>query len=211
MGVKMTNEVIIPSLYFISREEESGCFPGVAYKQVDGSVKNEILWGYNKFLSVSIVNHSDENAMLNISHVFVERYISRCLEQKYDDVEVFRFYINKGAAIERPFDLRGDTISQYKDTHGHNIWISYEHISGPYLADPQYLVSAFTSESLDDISPIVMENLVIDKASYKNNPQDLPVMGVLIGKEAEDETAQQQKYLEDLLIKTRVRKPVYIN
>jgi hypothetical protein len=204
----MENEVIVPFKYVLTQEEEIGIFPGVAYKTADNKIRNEILWGNNKFMSVTIIEQLDENMVFTISHVFVERYIKKCLDRTIDNVEIFRLYVSRGEYPERPSDMQGELIRHYADSRKNDVWTSYEHISGPYLADPQYLVSAFTSGNLDDISPVITENLIIDKAAYRRNPADLPILGVVVDS---DEATRDQKYLEDMVLRTKTKKTIFLN
>jgi len=203
-----TTEVIVPFKYILTKEEEIGVFPGVAYKIADNQVRNEILWGNNKFMSVPIIEQMDENMIFTISHVFVERYIKKCLDRTIDNVEIFRFYVSRGEYPEQPSDMQGELIRHYADSHKNDVWTFYEHISGPYLADPQYIVSAFTAGGLDELAPVITENLIIDKEAYRRDPQDLPVMGVVT---ETDETSKEIKYLEDMVLRTKTKKTIFVN
>lgn len=204
----MTSEVIIPSKYVLTKDEEIGIFPGVAYKLANKQVKNELLWGSNKFLAVQMAGQMNEEMIFTISHVFVERYINKCLDRTIDNVEIFRFYLSRGDFPERPTDIQGETVRCFKDENGRDVWTTYEHISGPYIADPQYIVSAFTAGRTEDISPVITESLIYDKMAYQRNPVDLPILGVVI---EDDDIAKDQKYFEDMLLRTKAKKPIFVN
>ena len=201
-------EVIVPSKYILTDEEEICMFPGVAYTLDDGTVRNEILFPYEKFLSVQIASQIDDNVMFTVSHVFAERYINKCLNRTIDNVEIFRFFYERGDYKERPADMGGDLIVHFTDTKKKDTWATYEHISGPYLTDPQYIVSAFTSNRLDYISPFVTENLIPDRAHYMRHPQNLPIVGVVID---EDDASREAKFMEDLYLLSRTKKQIYLN
>src|ERR1700686_5422918 len=108
-------EVIIPFKYILTQNEEIGTFPCVAYRLPDKTIKHEILWGYNKFLSVPMMGQTEENSVFTVAHVFVERYINKCLDRTIDNVEIFRFYLSRGYFPERPEDIQGEVIRRFQD------------------------------------------------------------------------------------------------
>jgi hypothetical protein len=61
---------------------------------------------------------------------------------------------------------------------------------------------------LEAISPTVRENLVPDRAEYMRNPQDLPVLGVV---STMDEIAADQKLMQDMIFRSKTKKPFYVN
>jgi hypothetical protein len=87
----MTLEVIIPSRYILTKDTETGMWPGVAYKAPDGKVKNELLWGTVRFLSVQLAGRADPDVLFAFYHIFVERYINQCLQLPFNEVDIFRF------------------------------------------------------------------------------------------------------------------------
>lgn len=204
----MSYEMIVASRYILTKSEEVGSFVCVAYKLAGGEVRNEILMGHNKSVSVQMVGGVDENVLFGVYHVFVERYIKKCLDRTIDNVEIFRFHLSRGDYPTQPSDIRGELLSSFIDSQGNNVWTSYEHISGPYLADPQFVVSAFTAGRMDDIAPIITQNLILDPASYRRSPQDLPLLGVI---PQMDEITADQKQMEDILIRTKTKKPSFVN
>jgi signal peptidase I len=195
----------------LTKDEESACFPGVAYHLPTGEVRNELLWGHNKFLSVQIAGHADDHSIFTLSHIFVERYINRCIKRPFDNVEIFRYYFSRGFLPEKPSDLADGITNHLSDSQGADIWTCYEHLSGPYLADSEYITSQFSAGRLDDISPQINTNLIPDKAAYRRNPQDLPILGVIMTKDESDEVSQNQKFLEDLVLRTKLKKTNYVN
>jgi len=204
----MTIEVVIPSRYVLTKESETGMWPGVAYKLQDGKVKNELLWGTNRFLSVQLAGSVDKDVLFAFYHIFVERYINKCLHVPFNDIDIFRFYLTRGEFPEQPDDMRGDLLPKIKDAAKKDVWASYEHISGPYLADPMYIMSQLSAGRLEDLSPTVRENLVPDRAEYSRNPQDLPVLGVV---STIDEIAADQKIMQDIVFRSKTKKPFYVN
>jgi len=202
------NELILACRYILTRDVEIGSFVGVAYKLSDDKVKTELLLGTNSSLSVQVAGQATDDAVFTVDHIFVERYINTCVRKPLENIDIFRFYLSRGHYPERPEDMQGELYSHFQDSIGNDIWTSYEHISGPYLADPQYITSAFSANRLDDLLPIQTTSLILDKASYKRNPQDIPILGVVL---AEDEATSEQKYLEDLCLRTKQKKPTYIN
>lgn len=204
----MKNEIIIPSRYILTKEVEIGSFVGVAYRLSDNKIKTELLLGTDSFLSVQMAGQVTDDAIFTIDHIFVERYINKCVQRAYDSIDVFRFYLSRGNFPERPEDLQGEQSNHFKDSTGSDIWTSYEHISGPYLADPQFITSAFSANRLDDLSPIQTQGLILDKAAYRRNPKDLPMLGVVV---AEDDVSSEQKYLEDLCLRTKTKKTIFVN
>lgn len=206
--LRMTHEVIIPSRYILTPDVEVGAFVGVAYKLPDGKVKNELLLGTNSFLSVQMISQANKEGIFAVYHIFVERYVNTCLKRTIDDVDIFRFHLSRGDFPERPSELQGLLTQHFISPKRENVWTSYEHISGPYLADPQFISSALSAGRLDYITPVTSQNLVLDRAAYRRNPHDLPMMGVII---AEDEVSSDYKYLEDMVIRTKTKKPTFIN
>lgn len=200
-------ELILPSLYILTKTSEIGRFPGVAYKLDDGKVKNELLWGHNKFLSVQMVGQTNEEGLFCIYHIFVERYIDKCLKKPFNNMEIFQFYLFRGDFPEQPPEMRGELVRHFLDEKNQHVWTSYEHLSGLYLANPQYITSQFTASQLEDISPTITEPLIIDKAAYMRNPQNILIPGVIL--EA-DQVSTDQRYLEELLFKTRQPKKTWI-
>jgi hypothetical protein len=183
-------------------------WPGVAYKLQDGKVKNELLWGTVRFLSVQLAGSVNPEVLFAFYHIFVERYINQCLHIPFNEVDIFRFYLTRGDFPEQPEDMTGDLLPKIQDAAKKDVWASYEHISGPYLADPMYLMSQMSAGRLEDISPYVRENLVPDRMEYMRNPQDLPVLGVV---STMDEIAADQKIMQDIVFRSKAKKPVYIN
>jgi hypothetical protein len=120
----------------------------------------------------------------------------------------FVFYLTRGDFPEQPEDVMGDLLPKTRDASKNDVWASYEHISGPYLADPMYIMSQLSAGHLDDLSPYVRENLVPDRAEYMCNPQDLPVLGIV---STMDEIAADQKLMQDLVFRSKTKKPIYIN
>jgi hypothetical protein len=183
-------------------------WPGVAYKTPDGKVKTELLWGTNKFLSVQMAGHAGEDVIFAFYHIFVERYINKCLQTPFNETEIFRFYLTRGDFPEKPEDMIGDLLPKIIDAQKKDVWASYEHISGPYLVDPIYVMSQMSAGRLEAISPTVRENLVPDRAEYMRNPQDLPVLGVV---STMDEIAADQKLMQDMIFRSKTKKPFYVN
>jgi hypothetical protein len=204
-------EVIIPSRYILTKEEEIACFPAIAYPLPNGQVKHDVFYDNNPFHSVQMVGHAEQGILFTVCHVFVERYIQRYVKRAFDDVEIFRYYFSRGTYPEPPGDLQGEQLGRVSDAKSHDLWSSYEHISGPYIANPQLLTSAFSAGRLDNISPKATENLIPERGHYRRNPQDLPVVGVILADAKSGEVVTDQKYLEDLLIRTKSKKPTFIN
>lgn len=203
----MASEVIVPCRYILTKEEEIGVFAGVAYKTATGK-RTELLWSTNSRLAVQIAGERNQEYVFAIHHVFVERYIHHCLDRAFHEVEIFRFYLTRGNYSERPIDSIGDLVTHFKDAENRDVWTTYEHISGPYLADPIFVTSQFSAGRLEDISPSVTKNLVWDKAQYLRNPEDLPQLGVMLGN---DQVTIDQKNFEDGIIRSKPQKPPTIH
>src|SRR5271170_1114970 len=197
------NEVIIPVRYILTKEEEIGVFAGVAYKTPTGK-RTELLFGTNAWLAVQIAGERNQEYVFSVHHVFVERYITSCLDRNLKEVEIFRFYLTRGHYPERPVDARGEMVTHFRDAENRDVWTMYEHISGPYLADPIFVTSQFSAGRLEDISPVLTKNLVWDKAAYLRDPEDLPQLGVLLGN---DQITIDQKNFEDTIIRNKPQKP----
>jgi len=200
-------EVVVATRYVLTKDDEVGNWCGVAYKK-DGRTKTELLWGTNHNVSVPIIHDHQSDYLFTVHHVFVERYINEILKLPFHDVEIFRFYLSRGDLPDRPTDLLGEVVRQFKDRDNKNCWTSYEHISGPYLANTQFVTSCFSAGCLDRISPEITKNLIPGRLAYMKNPQDLPILGVIpIG----NEFTNDPKYYEDLLIRLKGEKPKWIN
>lgn len=204
------HEVVIPTRYILTRDLEVGVWAGVAYMK-DGKARSELLWGTNKFLGVEIHHAHQADYLYAVHHVFVERYIRECVKRPFCEVEIYKFSLERGDLPERPASLLGELVAHSKDPSGKDCWTSYQHISGPYLADVQYITSQFSASRLETISPTVTHNLIKDRADYLKNPQDLPQIGVIEGFGNTDEEGPPLKYYEDLLIRLRSEKPTRVN
>jgi hypothetical protein len=202
------SEIILPSRYILTKDTEVGCFAGVAYRDQNGKTRSELLLGTISFLSVQLVGQADKDGIFTVDHIFVERYITQCLKKRLEDVEIFKFYLSRGDFPEIPSDLPGEVVVHFVSPQKDHVWTSYQHISGPYLADTQYISSALSANRLDDISPNVTQNLIPERAHYRHNPQDLPQIGVIVG---DDEATVEQKYFEDLIMLMKIKKPTYVN
>lgn len=201
-------EVVVPCRYLLTPDAEVGSFTGVAYKKEDGTVRTELLWGTDRKVSVKISGEMGQDFMYAYTHTFVERYINQCLKRPFIDVEIFRFYMSRGEFPEAPTDLQGEILRHFKDPQQKDVWTSYEHISGPWLANTEYVISQLSAGRLDDISAKVTTNLIPDRSSYLQNPQDLPIVGII---QSTDESSIDQRLMEDLIIRQRIKKPQYIN
>lgn len=195
-------ETIIATKYILTREVEVGMWCGVAYLK-DGKPRSEILWGTNPHLAVEISGERNEEITFFIHHVFVERYIREILRIPYEQVELFRFFLSRGAFTERPTDIPSTQASHLLDKAGKDIWTSYEHICGPYYADPEYITSQFSAGRLEDISPEITKNLILGRLAYMDNPRDLPVLGIIL--ETHGQFHPQQFY-EDLCMRLKTPK-----
>lgn len=208
------HEVILPTKYILTKDEEIAVMVGVAYRLQDNTVKTEVLGATEPNLSVQLIGQVSPELLFSHHHVFVERYVDICLKQKLENVDVFRFYIYRGEYPERPSDLQGETLvqihgdSRLTTVYPGDLWIGYEHISGPYLADTESLISAYHAGRMDSVSAKCPLPLVMDKSQYLRNKQDLPMVGIVI---EDDEVAVDQKMLEDLVLRSKARKREYVN
>lgn len=172
-------EMILPSKYVLNESTEISSFPGVAYKTERG-VKTELIWGTHPLISVALVDKRTEIDTLIISHVFVERYISTYIKQDIMNVEIFKIHFNKGDFPEKPDGMRGDIISNFKDNKLDDIWMSYEHVHGPYLADTNYIASHMREKRLEEIGAKILVDLIPERDNYMENPLDLPQIGIIM-------------------------------
>ena len=199
------SEFIVASKYIELPGTEIGCFPGIAYK-FQGEAKTELVVGQNYRTSVWMLGNSQPELTFAVYHTFVERYI-KYLGLRFEDVETFRFHVAHGPFPNRPSDLVGETISYVQETVDTHAWFAYEHISGSYLADVQLLVSQFTAGRLSEVEAKITKDLIPDRRAYLENPQDLPLIGII---PSGDQADMDQKFLEDLLLRYKTPKPVII-
>ena len=210
---KWDSEIIIPCKYIEMKEWQTGCIPGVAYLK-DGKPVTKLVLGTERNVSVQLFSDVQEGITFAIHHVFIGRYIKYVLKAREEDVEIFRFGIFHGngfldnSELETGNDLPGEIVSEFKETTGALCRFSFEHISGPFLADIQLLISQFTANRLTEISGAVTENLILDRRSYLANPKDLPMLGVIA--EA-DEVTTNQRMFEDMLLRDKEPKKKFLN
>lgn len=175
----------------------------------DGKPRSEILWGTDNRVSIQITGVAEHGYFLGVYHTFVQRYIDNVLKRLSTEVEVYKFYLSRGHFPEAPKDLLGDNKRHSVDSRGYDLWTSIAHISGPYLADQEYLTSQFSAERLEDISPsIPFGTLLQDRAAYVKNPRDLRQFGIHI--KDPDDGVNLQMY-EELVLRDRVEKPIVRN
>lgn len=203
----MNDLLTIPAKYYMNGDMEIATIPGIVYQE-DGKKKiGTFTWSPNSSVILSI--QLAQNLIFYVRHVFVGRYIDEVVKQPQDQVEVFRIYLSRGDFPERPTDLLGELVTHFEDPEGNHVWFSYEHISGPYLLDPMLVVSDMTSgQSMKEFAVDAPKDLIPNRRIYLNNPSEVKQLGIVNG---DSEVEVDQKYLEDLLIRHRGQKKIWIN
>lgn len=202
------SEYIVACRWVEFPEMEIGSIPGVAYRNND-KIVTELLRSVDYNVSVKLYGGIDAEMSWAVHHVFVERYIKYVLRKSFQDVEIYRIHVAHGDFEgERPSDISGEVVSHFQEIEGKESWFSYEHLCGPYLADMQPVVSAFTAGRLTEVSARVPQNLIPNRRTYVQQPQDLPLLGVIVNA---DEITMRQKIYEDLLIRCKKPKIPTIN
>lgn len=195
-------EYIVAARWVELKDMETGQLVGVAYRNND-KIVTEILHQREYNVAVKLFGDFDDDITWSVHHVFVERYIKYVLKRGLEEVEIYRIHIAHGDFDgERPGDVLGEVIAHVQESAGKEGWFTMEHLSGPILADSQSIVSHFTAGRLSRISAKIPQNLIPNRLSYIKNPQDLPLLGVII---TSDATSMLQKNYEDNLI--RLKKP----
>lgn len=202
------NEFIVACRWVQLPDMEIGSLPGVAYRNND-KIVTEMVRSCDYNVSVKLFGDYSDEITWAVHHVFVERYIKYVLRKDIQDVEIYRLHVAHGDfGGERPTDIVGDTLSHFQETPSKEAWFTMEHLSGPYLANGQSLVSAFTACRLAEVSARIPQNLIPNRLSYLRNPQDLPLLGIIVDA---DQVTMEQKIFEDILIRTRKPKSFTIN
>lgn len=196
------NEYIVAVRWVEVDDMETGQLVGVAYRNND-KIITEILRQREYNVAVKLFGDHNDEINWTVHHVFVERYIKYVLKRTLEQVEIYRVHVAHGDFDgERPLDVFGETIAHVQESEGKEGWFTMEHLSGPILADSQSIVSHFTAGRLAEISARVPQNLIPNRLSYIQSPQDLPLIGVIV---TTDETTMLQKNYEDNLL--RLKKP----
>lgn len=197
--------MILPAKYIQTEELMVAAFPGIVYMLNGKPVINLFTWSPNA--SVVMALQLSDDLVYHVRHVFVGAYIDKCIKLPQDQIEVFKLYISKGDLPDEPTDLIGEVVNKHIDSDGYDVWMSYEHICGPWLLDPREVVSdvSQTNGKLSVDAPI---DIIPNRRIYLNNPLDLLQLGILNG---DSQVEVDMKHIEELLFRSRDKKTRSIN